>query len=79
MNFTYFKVKAISSAVASTIAFTLTLTAFAQDSPRLRTPRRVFQGRIDIRNANIADAGHTSESQYCARPRTGTERPWTRV
>ena len=44
MNFTHFKVKAISSAVASAIAFTLTLTAFAQGSPRLRTPRRAVPG-----------------------------------
>lgn len=35
MNFKRFKVKAISIAAASAIAFTLTLTAFAQNSPRL--------------------------------------------
>src|SRR5580692_242108 len=42
--------------MATAIAVTVSMTALAQDSPRLRTPRRAFQGRIDIRNANIADA-----------------------
>jgi hypothetical protein len=35
---------------------TLAMTAFAQDSPRLRTPRKAFTGRMDIRNLNIAAA-----------------------
>jgi hypothetical protein len=40
--------------MASAIAITLAMTAFAQNAPRLRTPNRIFQGRIDISNANIA-------------------------
>ena len=40
--------------MASAIAITLGMTAFAQNAPRLRTPHRIFQGKIDIRNANIA-------------------------
>jgi hypothetical protein len=42
--------------LASALAITLGIAALAQDSPRLRTPRRAFEGRIDIRNANIANA-----------------------
>ena len=39
--------------IASAIAITLGMTALAQNAPGLRTPRRTFQGKIDIRNANI--------------------------
>src|SRR5271170_8075483 len=35
---------------------TLGITALAQDSPRLRTPRRAVEGKIDISHANIARA-----------------------
>jgi hypothetical protein len=31
------------------------MTASAQTTPSLRTPRRLFNGKIDIRNANIND------------------------
>lgn len=42
---------------ASAIAITLGMTAFAQDSPQLRTPRRVFDSAIERSyRANIADA-----------------------
>jgi len=44
------------SALASAIAMTLSITALAQDSPRLRTPRRAVEGKIDISHANIARA-----------------------
>ena len=40
--------------MASAITITLGMTAFAQNTSVLRTPRRTFQGKIDIRNANIA-------------------------
>jgi hypothetical protein len=43
-------------AMASAIAITLGVAAMAQDSPQLRTPRRAFQGKIDIRNAHIDDS-----------------------
>ena len=62
MNFTHFKVKAVSSAVASTIAFALTLTSFAQDSPRLRTPRRTVPGPIQSRFQ--ADAVSTESGDF---------------
>jgi hypothetical protein len=39
--------------MASAISITLGMTAFAQNASTLRTPRRTFQGKIDIRNANI--------------------------
>src|SRR5216684_520471 len=35
----------------------LGMTALAQDSLQLRTPRKAFGGRIDIRAADIADDG----------------------
>jgi len=40
--------------MASAIAITLGMTAFAQNASVLRTPRRTFQGRLDINDANIA-------------------------
>jgi hypothetical protein len=42
--------------MASAIALTLGMTAMAQDPARLRTPRRAFNGKIDIRNALVANA-----------------------
>ena len=48
------------SALASAIAMTLGITALAQDSPRLRTPRRAVEGKIDISHANIARASATN-------------------
>jgi hypothetical protein len=42
--------------MASAIAVALGMTALAQNSAPLRTPRRLSQARIDIRNANIADS-----------------------
>ena len=51
------KLRSISSgAIATAIGISLSIGALAQDSPQLRTPRRAFQGRIDLRNANISDA-----------------------
>src|ERR1700722_12005201 len=54
MNCNAFTRRMSRGALASAIAMTMGLTAFAQNAPRLRTPTRTFQGRIDIRNANIA-------------------------
>jgi len=48
------------SALASAIAMTLGITALAQDSPRLRTPRRAVEGKIDISHANIVRATATN-------------------
>ena len=65
--------------MASAIAITLGMTALAQTTPPAPYPAQAIQGKIDIRNANIAPATAHSESQHCARPRTGTERRWTGV
>ncbi|HTX35990.1 MAG TPA: hypothetical protein VME43_13255 [Bryobacteraceae bacterium] len=46
MYFTTLKGRPISCVVASAIAITLGMTALAQDSPRLRTPRRAVPGPI---------------------------------
>jgi len=48
------------SALASAIALTLGITALAQDSPRLRTPRRAVEGKIDISHNNVAEASTTN-------------------
>jgi hypothetical protein len=50
----------LRSALASAIAMTLGITALAQDSPRLRTPRRAVEGKIDISHANIARTSATN-------------------
>src|SRR3984957_13341463 len=54
MNCNAFTRRMSRGALASAIAMTMGLTAFAQNAPRLRTPNRIFQGRLDISNANIA-------------------------
>jgi hypothetical protein len=46
VNFTTLKVSPTSCTVAAAIAIAMTMTAFAQDSPRLRTPRRAVPGQI---------------------------------
>ena len=46
MYFTNVKVSPLSCFVALAIAIAMSMTAFAQDSPRLRTPRRAVPGQI---------------------------------
>jgi hypothetical protein len=46
--------------LASAITITLSLAAVAQDSPRLRTPRRAVEGKIDISHNNVAEASTTN-------------------
>lgn len=61
MNFSVFNGRGISRGVtASAIAIALGVTALAQTPPALRTPRRLFPGRIDIRNANISHVASTN-------------------
>jgi hypothetical protein len=61
LNYKAFNNRAISrGALASAIAISLGLTALAQDSPRLRTPRRAVEGKIDISHANVAEASTTN-------------------
>src|SRR5260370_33445016 len=42
--------------MAATIAITLGITALAQDSLRLRAPRKAFEAKIDISTADITEA-----------------------
>jgi len=56
---------------AFAVAIALSFTALAQDSLRLRTPRRVFEGRIDLRAADIADAATTSDPNIAQGPGPG--------
>jgi hypothetical protein len=50
VNYIRLHIRGISrNTVASAIAITLGMTAFAQTSPRLRTPRRLVQGNIESR------------------------------
>jgi hypothetical protein len=71
MNCKYLNVRRISRAMTSAIAMTLGITALAQDSARLRMPRRVFEGKIDIRNANIADAATAADPNAAQGPGPG--------
>ncbi len=69
MNFNAFKARVISRAlIASAIAVTLGGTVSAQTTPGLRTPRRLFNGKIDIRNAHIAQATSTSNPNSAQGP-----------
>jgi hypothetical protein len=54
VNFTRVNANSISRTVVSTIAVTLTLTAFAQDPPPLHTPRRAVPGAIQSRYQEYA-------------------------
>jgi hypothetical protein len=58
-------------ALASAIAIALGITALAQDSTRHRTPRRAFEGRIDIRNANISAAAAAGDFNTAQGPGPG--------
>src|SRR5260370_17078689 len=53
------------------IAIMLGMTALAQDSLQLRTPRKTFGGRIDIRAADIADDGATVNPNTAQGPGPG--------
>jgi hypothetical protein len=56
---------------AFAVAIALSFTALAQDSPRLRSPRRAFEGRIDIRAADITDAAATVNPNTAQGPGPG--------
>jgi hypothetical protein len=71
MNCKYLNVRRISRAMTSAIAMMLGITALAQDSAPLRMPRRAFDGRIDIRNANIADAATGADPNTAQGPGPG--------
>src|SRR5260370_27224516 len=75
LNCNTFTRRILRGALASAIAMTLGLTALAQDSPRLHTPRRAFEGKIDIRNANIADAGTPVNPNTAQGPGPGPRGP----
>ncbi|MEO7146001.1 MAG: hypothetical protein ABI165_21110 [Bryobacteraceae bacterium] len=77
MNCIDFNIRRISrGAMASAIAITLGMTALAQDSPRLRTPRKAFEGAIDQRNAaDIADAATGGDPNMAQGPGPGAIGP----
>ena len=69
MNFNVFNARVISRVViASAIAVTLGVTAPAQTTPGLRTPRRLSNRKIDIRNANIFPAAATNSPNTAQGP-----------
>jgi hypothetical protein len=73
LNFNAFNFREISRVViASAIAVTLGMTASAQTP--LRTPRRLFNGKIDIRNANIPQFTTASTSPNSAQGPGGSAR-----
>src|SRR6266853_1740423 len=56
-----FKIRGISRGMlASAVAISLGMTVLAQDSPRLRTPRRAFERAIETSNAADASAAPTA-------------------
>src|ERR1700692_2986199 len=61
--------------MASAIAVALGMTALAQNSAQLRTPRRLSQARIDIRNANIADSPLAVNTNTAQGPGPGPRGP----
>ena len=57
MNCKNLNVRLTSRTIASGVAIMLAMTAMAQDTPRLRAPRKAVQGAIERRNPlDIADA-----------------------
>jgi hypothetical protein len=56
---------------AFAVAIALSFTALAQDSPRLRAPRRPFDGRIDLRAADMIDASATVNPNTAQGPGPG--------
>src|SRR5579859_6716865 len=57
--------------LASAIAVTFGVAALAQESPRLRAPRRAFEGRVDLRNAIVPAAGSTGNFNTAQGPGPG--------
>src|ERR1700676_4720809 len=58
--------------MASAIAITLSMTALAQDSPRLHMPRKAFDGAIEGRYAAyIADAATGGDPNMAQGPGPG--------
>jgi len=60
--------------MASALSITLGITALAQTTPNpraIRTPRRLFNGKIDIRNANVAQVTPTANPNTAQGPGPG--------
>jgi hypothetical protein len=69
LTFNGFNLHEISRVViTSAIVVALGVTASAQTTPALRTPRRLFNGKIDIRNADIPQATTTSNPNTAQGP-----------
>lgn len=61
----------VPGVMATAITLTLGLTAFAQTPTSRRTPRRAFEGTIDIRNASIAQAATANNPNAAQGPGPG--------
>src|SRR5260370_37220055 len=77
LNCQNFSIRRISRTMAPAIAFTLGVTALAQDSAGLRAPRAAFQGAIAerYRAAYIADRGPAVDPNTAQGPCPGTLGP----
>ena len=75
MNCKHPKIRRISRTMAPAIALMLGVTAVAQTPPPLRTPRRAFSGKIDIRNANIAASPLAANPNTAQGPGPGPRGP----
>ena len=72
MNCKNLNVRLVSRTMASAIAITLGMTALAQDSPRLNTPRKAIERAIERRNPlDIADADTNGNPNMAQGPGPG--------
>jgi hypothetical protein len=72
-----FMVDTFSGIMASAIALTLGMTALAQDSPKLRAPRRLVQGPIQqtFRPSDVGDAAAAGDPNQAQGPGGGAIGP----
>jgi hypothetical protein len=71
LNYKVFNLHRTSRTMVPAMAIMLGMTALAQDSLQLRTPRKTFGGRIDIRAADIPDDGTTVNPNTAQGPGPG--------
>jgi hypothetical protein len=57
--------------MVSALTMTIGISALAQDSPVRRTPRKPFDGRIDLRSADISAAATTTDPNTAQGPGPG--------
>jgi len=77
LNSRLFTVDKFSRIMASAVALTLGMTALAQDSPKLRAPRRLVQGPIQqtFRPADVGDAATVGNPNQAQGPGGGAIGP----